>query len=206
MTETISHPIVGDTQVPNRPQTIGRAAPEYEVAVARDDGSAAEPGETGDLLVRGVPGVSLFAAYLHEPEATAAAFDERGWFVTGDRVTLTDDGSFVFAGRAKDILKVGAENVAAAEIERVVVGVAGVAEAAVVARPDPMLDEVPVVFVTTTTPTSALAEAILAECRAKLAAFKVPREVRFVAEMPRATLEKIAKHKLRQLLLTEEVK
>ena len=129
MTETISHPDYGDN-VWNIRGTIGRPAPEYEVAVLRDDGSPVEPNETGELRVRGVPGVSLFAGYLHDKEGTAAAYDEQGWLRTGDRVTAADDGSIVFADRVKDMLKVGAENVSASEVERVIAGVRGVREVA----------------------------------------------------------------------------
>jgi crotonobetaine/carnitine-CoA ligase len=203
MTETISHPIIGDVDVPDTPQTIGRAAAEYEIAVVREDGGAVEAGETGELLVRGTVGVSLFAGYLHDPAATSSAFDDLGWFRTGDRVTPHPDGSISFADRAKDMLKIGAENVAASEIERVVATVAGVAEVAVVARPDAMLDEVPVAFVVLQPGAPDPKAAVLAACRDKLAAFKVPREVRIVDQMPRATLEKIAKHKLRQILRDE---
>lgn len=199
MTETISHPIIGDTMVPNMPRTIGRAAPEYEVAVLDGEGRPCTPGQTGDLLVKGIAGVSLFAGYLHDAEATAAAFDENGWFRTGDRITVTDDGSMIFADRAKDMLKVGAENVAASEIERVVMAVAGVREVAVVAKSDPMLDEVPVAFVIADR--SAVTEdAILDACRDKLADFKVPREIYFVDDLPRATLGKVAKQQLRDTL------
>lgn len=200
MTETISHPIVGELGVPNTPATIGRAAPEYEIAVVRDDGSPVEAGETGALLVRGVPGVSLFAGYLHDAEATAAAFDENGWFRSGDRITVHADGSLSFADRSKDMLKVGAENVAASEIERVVASIPGVVEVAAIGRPDPMLDEVPVVFVVAKNPHAELEALILSTCRARLADFKVPRAVHFIDEFPRATLEKVAKHKLRALL------
>jgi carnitine-CoA ligase len=202
MTETISHPIIGDTSVPNQPQTIGRAAPEYEVAVLNDAGAPVQPGETGELLVRGIPGVSLFAGYLHDPMATAASFDEQGWFKTGDRITVTDDGSMIFADRAKDMLRVGAENVAASEIERVVIAVAGVREVAVVGKPDPMLDEVPVAFVIIKEDESCsvLHARILEACRNKLADFKVPREIRFIKDLPRATLGKVAKEKLRNMV------
>lgn len=202
MTETISHPIIGDTQIPNNPQTIGRAAPEYEVAVLRDNGEPVKAGETGNLLVRGIPGVSLFAGYYRDPEATAAAFDSQGWLRTGDRVTVTDDGSMIFADRAKDMLRVGAENVAASEVERVVLGVAGVREVAVVGGPDPMLDEVPVAFVVSANPasTALLESQILDACRGKLADFKVPRKIHFVDDLPRATLGKVAKEQLRAQL------
>jgi crotonobetaine/carnitine-CoA ligase len=100
------------------------------------------------------------------------------------------------------MLKVGAENVAASEIERVILGVPGVREAAVVAQPHPMLDEVPVAFVTLAEGTDAarLPETVTAACRAVLADFKVPREVHVIPDMPRATLEKIAKAELRKRL------
>jgi crotonobetaine/carnitine-CoA ligase len=203
MTETISHPIIGDIQTPDTPGTIGRPAPEYEIAVLRDDGDPVEPGETGDLLVRGTAGVSIFAGYLHDEAATAAAFDEQGWFRSGDRVTVHPDGCISFADRTKDMLKIAGENVAASEIERVVASVSGVAEVAVVGAPDPMRDEAPVAFVVMRKGHGDPVAAVLAACREKLADFKVPREVRVVSELPRATLEKVAKHKLRDILREE---
>ena len=207
MTETITHGIVGATELPNAPMSMGRPAPEYEIRIT-DDGRRCGPGETGELAIRGVRGLSLFAEYLDDPKATAEAFDEHGFFATGDRVTVGADGSLYFADRAKDMLKVGGENVAASEIERVIALVPGVAEVAVVARRDRMLDEVPVAFVRTPLDSPqqrrALAEAVLRACGEALAAFKVPREVRVVDELPRATLEKIAKAQLRAQLAREQ--
>jgi len=201
MTETITHGIVGEPNLPNLSGAIGRPAPEYQILIEREDGAPVQPGETGHLKIRGVPGVSLFREYLNNPAATAESFDERGFFATGDRVTLMEDGFIRFADRSKDMLKVGGENVAASEIEQVILGVAGVHEVAVVARPHRMLDEVPVAFVIRQPDAPAdLAETILATCRQKLAGFKVPAEVRFVDEFPRSTLEKIAKAEMRKLL------
>jgi carnitine-CoA ligase len=207
MTETMTHGTIGSVHLPNRPMSMGRPAPEYGIVVETDEGVPVLPGETGHLLVRGVPGLSLFHSYLHNPEATAASYDERGLFRTGDRVTLHEDGFLQFADRDKDMLKVGGENVAASEIERVVMEVPGVREVAVVGKPHPMLDEVPVVFVIpdASGPIAApddLKRAIVEACRARLASFKVPDEVRVVEEMPRATIEKIAKAELRASLRT----
>jgi crotonobetaine/carnitine-CoA ligase len=103
------------------------------------------------------------------------------------------------------MLKVGGENVAASEIERVVMEVPGVREVAVVGKPHPMLDEVPVVFVIPdasdlVAAPDDLKREILAACQGRLASFKVPDEVRVVADMPRATIEKIAKAALRTSL------
>jgi crotonobetaine/carnitine-CoA ligase len=102
----------------------------YELRIADPTGVPVAPGETGELLVRGVRGLSLFAEYLGDPKATAAAFLD-GYFRTGDLVTLTPTGGLKFAGRAKDMLKVSGENVVAAEIERVIAAVADVTAAAV---------------------------------------------------------------------------
>jgi crotonobetaine/carnitine-CoA ligase len=196
MTETISHPIVGDAFVPNRPMSMGRPSPEYAIAVVRDDGTNVDPEETGHLLVRGVPGLSLFSEYLFDPQATVASFDEHGWFKTGDLVTPHEDGHITFADRAKDMLRVGSENVAASEIERVVMTAAGIQEAAVVGRPDDRLDEVPVVFVVASD-RPGLADEVIERCRRMLADFKVPRVVYVVPELPRSTLRKVNKVELR---------
>ncbi|HKA05382.1 MAG TPA: hypothetical protein VKD67_13675, partial [Acidimicrobiales bacterium] len=185
------------------PGCMGRPTPEYEVAVLRDDGTPVEPGETGVIYVRGVRGVSLFSGYLHDDAATAETVDEQGWLRTGDLVTVHESGHLQFADRAKDMLKVGGENVAASEIERVIMGVPGVMEVAVVGGPHPMLDEVPVAFVIGLDGSDTIETDVLAACRAELADFKVPRQVRLVHEMPRSTLNKIAKAQLRQSLVDE---
>jgi len=204
MTETITHGIVGEVDQPNTPMSIGRAAAEYSIRITDDDGAPTEVGGTGNLLIKGVPGLSLFAEYLHNETATRESFDAHGYFITGDRVTLLDNGFIKFGDRAKDMLKVGGENVAASEIEQVIAVVSGVREAAVVAKKHPMLDEVPVVFIIPQAGVErALADLhdkVMAACRRSLADFKVPREIHFVDEMPRSTLEKVAKAELRKML------
>ena len=147
MTETITHGIIGEVDQPNTPMSIGRAAPEYTIRITDDDGAPTRVGDTGNLSIKGIPGLSLFAEYLHNEKATRESFDEHGFFLTGDRVTLLEHGFIKFGDRAKDMLKVGGENVAASEIEQVIAVIPGVREAAVVAKKHPMLDEVPVVFI-----------------------------------------------------------
>ena len=170
------------------------------------DGKPVGPGETGDLLVGGIRGLSLFLEYLNNPQATADSFTAEGLFMTGDRVRRLPDGSLAFSDRSKDMLKVGGENVAASEIEAVIITVPGVREVAVVAKRDPMYDEVPVAFVLHDPDApgagdrAGLAERIQTVCTERLAAFKRPREVRVVDSLPRSTLEKVAKAELRRLL------
>ena len=178
MTETISHGIVGDWRQANKPMTTGRPGPGYDIRILDDQGRMVSPGETGHLQCRGWQGIQMFLEYLGNREATESSFVEDGWFVTGDRVTLGEDGWITFADRDKDMLKVGGENVAASEIERVIALVPGIYEGAIVALPD----------------------AVIAECRSKLADFKVPHAVHIVDEMPRSTLEKVHKAKLRERL------
>ena len=135
--------------------------------------------------------------------------DADGFFHTGDQGVVDADGRLSFIGRLKDMLKVGGENVAASEIEQVIALVPGVYETAVVGQRHRMLDEVPVAFVIAAPglpePARAtLADRIVAECRAKLADFKVPRKVFVVEDMPRSTLEKIHKAALRERLPVAE--
>ena len=204
MTETVSHPVVGDPRFRDLPGSMGRPAREYGVAVLTDDGSPVAVGESGALLVRGIPGVSMFAGYLGDAAATAAAYTKDGWFRTGDRVRLDAGGTLTFVERDKDVLKVGGENVGVPEIERVLLQVPGVREAAVIGRPHPLLGEEPVAFVVSSEADQrALIAAVESACAALLPAFKRPREVRVVAELPRATLGKVAKAQLRRWAATE---
>jgi crotonobetaine/carnitine-CoA ligase len=201
MTETVTHGIVGSPHLPDASRSMGRPSPAYGIHVLHDDGSPVGPGETGDLFVEGRRGLSLFQEYMGDSAATAAAFREDGLFITGDRVRLGEDGFLYFADRSKDMLKVGGENVAASEIERVIMAISGVREVAVVGKPDPMLDQVPVAFVIAdVADTSALERAIHEACSRELASFKRPREIRFTETFPRATLEKVAKAELRALV------
>jgi crotonobetaine/carnitine-CoA ligase len=109
--------------------------------------------------------------------------------------------------RDRDVLRVAGENVASSEIEAVLLGVAGVAEVAVVGRPDDLRGEVPVAFVVLPDdgpPAGAVGEAVAAACRERLADFKRPRALHVVDALPRATLEKVAKAELRRRLAAGE--
>ncbi len=205
MTETITQPITGDAHLRNPSMTTGRPAAGYGIRILDENRDPVKPGETGHLECRGIRGLSLFAEYMGMADKTAESFTPDGWFITGDRVTLGADGVITFADRDKDMLKVGGENVAASEIERVIAPVAGVREVAIVAQKHRMLDEVPVAFVIPVDgfPADAhrdLEARILAACKANLADFKQPRAVHIVAEMPRSTLEKVNKAELRSTL------
>ncbi len=202
MTEIVTQGLVGDCSLPQRSNTIGRPSVGYDVTVVDESGQPSNPGEPGELRIRGKRGVALFREYLDDPDATRRAFDEQGYFRTGDRVLVRDDGTIQFVDRAKDVIKVGGENVAAPEVERVIASVRGVCEVAVVAKRDPLLGEVPVAFVRIEEPRrhADLVAEVLTACQNELARFKVPREVVVIDEFPRVAIGKISKAELRKQL------
>ena len=161
--------------------------------------SDAGVGEHGEVLVRGY---SLLEGYHKDAEKTAQAIDVDGWFHTGDIGSLDEHGTIMFHGRYKDMLKVGGENVAAAEIEALLGRHSAVKLAQVVGIPDPKYSEVPAAFVELKPGASATSEELCDFCKREVAAFKVPRVVRFVSEWPMSS-SKIQKFRLRESLLAE---
>lgn len=193
------------TGSPGEPQSqritrLGRPLPGLEVRVIDPTTGANQPvGERGEVLVRGY---SLFEGYYRDPVKSAEALDRDGWFHTGDIGSLDAQGTIMFHGRFKDMLKVGGENVAAAEIEAQLQKHPAVKLAQVVGIPDAKYAEVPAAFVELQ-PGAASTEAELIEfCRKDVAGFKVPRHVRFVSEWPMSS-SKIQKFKLRTALVDE---
>ncbi len=203
MTETVTQGTIADYDHLGPSMNIGRCAPEYQIQVRKGSGDLCRPGERGRLFFRGVPGVTMFKEYYKNPDAMASSFDDNGWFDTGDVVSRDENGWLYFSDRDKDMLKVGAENVAASEIETVIMQTGLVSELAVVGQKHYMLDEVPVVFVIPSDASldAAMIEKLIIEhCRANLPDFKVVRSVYVVDELPRSTLNKITKTILRERL------
>jgi carnitine-CoA ligase len=203
MTETVTHAIHA-TKFEDYPrQSMGRPTPGYEALIVDPEtDEVCDDGRVGELWMRGTRGIQLFLEYYDNPEANAKAFTEDGWFKTGDLVRLGEHGNLFYSERDKDALKVGGENVSAREVEDVCRTVPGVGEVAVVAKSHEMLDVVPVAFVITgpDAPDEATLEAaVIAACRENLSGFKVPRAVYVVDSFPTATLEKVAKNKLREM-------
>ncbi len=204
MTETVAAGILGRHGRAQQPGTIGWAAPSYGLRIAGSADEELLPGQAGELEIRGEPGRTLFSGYFNDAEATAAAFTADGWFRTGDRVKVHEDGSIQFLERARDVIKTGGEGVSPAEIERVIRQVPGVSDVSVVGRPDPILGEVGVAFVVPAAPAlegDELAARIAAACTELLAAFKVPRDIRFIGQLPLVGINKVAKGELRRLAL-----
>ncbi len=202
MTETAGTVCTGSPGEPTslRITRLGRPLPGLELRIFDPESGLDVPtGGRGEVLVRGY---SVLEGYHKDPEKTAQAIDPDGWFHTGDIGSLDEHGTIMFHGRYKDMLKVGGENVAAAEIEALLGRHPAVKLAQVVGIPDAKYAEVAAAFVELK-PDSAVTEAeLIAYCKREVAGFKVPRVVRFVGDWPMSS-SKIQKFKLRQALVSE---
>ena len=193
------------TGAPDEPESLrttrlGRPLPGLEVRIVAPDTSAdVAVGQRGEVLVRGY---SLLEGYHKDPEKTAQAIDRDGWFHTGDIGSLDEHGTIMFHGRYKDMLKVGGENVAAAEIEALLGRHPAVRLAQVVGIPDRKYVEVPAAFVELKPGIVATEAELVTFCRSEVSGFKVPRVVRFVEEWPMSS-SKIQKFRLREKLVAE---
>jgi fatty-acyl-CoA synthase len=188
-----------DADLEQRLTMIGRPHPGVEMRIVDADGRDVPPGVEGELLVRSF---TLFEGYYKDPEQTALAVDAEGWLHTGDSFVRDELGWVRFVGRIKEMLKVGGENVAPAEIEALVGMHPAVNLAQAFGIPDDRLDEVPAVFVELKPGMDATEDELIAFCRERVSSFKVPRVVRFVDEWPMSAT-KIQRFRLREMLLAE---
>ncbi len=156
-------------------------------------------GQRGEVWIKGY---NLLDGYYRDPVKTAEAIDPEGWYHSGDIGSVDEHGHLRFHGRFKDMLKVGGENVAAAEVEAVLSAHEAVELAQVVGIPDARLEEVPAAYIKLSGDSNATAEELVAYVRERIASFKVPRHVRFIDEWPMSA-SKIQKFKLRQQLMAE---
>jgi acyl-CoA synthetase (AMP-forming)/AMP-acid ligase II len=174
------------------PRSALHPLPGTELRIADAAGRELAPGECGEILVRGP---SVMEGYLGDADATAAAL-RGGWLHTGDLGVLAPDGSLTVQERRDDLVVTGGENVSPAEVEGALLAHPGVAEAAVAGLPDPDLGRRVAAWVVAR-PGAALEGAELrAFCRARLAGYKVPREVRVVASLPRSASGKLLRRAL----------
>lgn len=186
--------------VESRQHTAGRVLAGMDVRVVDPEmGRELEGDAVGELHVRGP---ACLQEYYDDPAATREAIDRDGWFRTGDLVARTPGGELVFVSRLKDMLKVGGENVAAAEIESHLLTHPAVHMVAVVSAPDSYYGEVPAAFVELRPGAEVSADELRQYCVGAIATFKVPQHVRFVSEWPMSGT-KIRKVELRERLRAE---
>lgn len=156
-------------------------------------------GERGEMRIRGF---SLFEGYYKDPARTAESLDDAGWFRTGDLCSITAGGQVCYHGRLKDVMKIGGENVSPLEVESFLATHPAVQLVQVVGVPDARLQEVAAAFVQLRPGASLTAAELIEFCCGRIASFKVPRHVRFVAQWPMSAT-KIQRHVLRQRLQEE---
>ena len=197
MTETVGVPLMNPIYGIRKNMSIGRPTIGYEVKVTDDEGNEVPIGQSGQIVVKGVPGRTLMKGYFKNPEATSQTL-QNGWLYTGDNAKVGDDGYFYFVDRIKDMIKRSGENVAATEVESVLTDHSAVYEAAVIGIPDEMRDEAIKAYVILNEDANVTEEELLAYCRERLAKFKVPDSIEFIDEFPRTSVGKIQKHILRQ--------
>ncbi|MCU1614397.1 MAG: Fatty-acyl-CoA synthase [Frankiales bacterium] len=170
-------------------ETVGRPAPEVEVRI-----DAEEPGGVGEIQLRSP---MVMSGYHENEAATRDAFTPDGWLHTGDLGRFDPDGYVVFVGRLKDMLKPGGENVSAQEVEEFLMLHPGVANAAVFGVPDDRLGEAPVAVVQARSDVDLTQERLLEFCRDRIAAFKTPKRIHVVPELPLLPNGKLDKVTLR---------
>jgi acyl-CoA synthetase (AMP-forming)/AMP-acid ligase II len=176
--------------------SVGQPVLGVDLRILDDDGRPCPPGVVGHVAARTD---SMMAGYLDMPELTATTLHD-GWFFGGDRGRLDEDGYLFLGGRSRDMIVRGGENIYVAEVETVLTDVPGVADAAVVGRPDETWGEVVVAFVEhREAPPPVLAD-LDAMCRSRLAGYKVPVEYHVLPELPRNPTGKVRKNQLLDLV------
>ena len=181
-------------QSERRGGTVGFPLPGVTMRVCGDDGKELQVGEIGGIQVQGP---NVFKGYWRMPEKTAEEFTADGFFKTGDVGKVDERGYVTIVGRSKDLIISGGYNVYPAEIEGYINEMSGVAESAVIGVAHPDFGEVGVAVVILKSGGTLQSVAILAELKAKLANFKIPKKCFLVSELPRNTMGKVQKNLLR---------
>jgi long-chain acyl-CoA synthetase len=178
----------------NRPGSVGRPLPGVEVQLVDDEDEPVLEGDTGEIWVRGD---NVFVGYWRDVTATSSVLTDDGWLRTGDIGVIGEDGDLFVVDRSKDLVIVSGFNVFPAEVERIVASVPGVAEVAVIGRPDPTTGETVEAVIVVAPGAVVTEELVRAYCSANLTRYKCPTTIRFVPELPRGLVGKALRRALR---------
>jgi fatty-acyl-CoA synthase len=178
-----------------KPHSVGKPMLHGEAVVRRPDGTPCEPNETGELTLRGP---HVFAGYFEREEATREALRD-GWLWTGDLAVVDDEGVFNIVGRRKEMFISGGENVYPAEVEAAIYDHDAVAECAVVGVPDERWGEVGLACVVLKPGRDLTADQLREFLAPRLARYKVPKRIAFLAELPKSGAGKVLKTRLAEL-------
>ena len=201
LTETLAPCTIMPIWAEHRRGSVGFPNFGMEVKIIDDERKEVPIGQVGEIAIKGEPGISLFKEYYKNPEATARDLVD-GWFFSGDYGNVDEDGYVYFIDRKKDIIQRAAENISAAEVERVLVEHHSVAECAVIAVPDPVRDEAVMAIVRLKEGTSTTEQEIIEFCKPRMAKFKVPSFVQICTEeFPKTSIGKIRKIEMKAEIL-----
>jgi len=184
-----------------KPGSMGKPAPGFDVQIVDDDGTVVPVGEEGHIAVRTDPRpVGLFVEYWRDDQENAEAF-RHGWYYTGDRAWMDDDGYIWFVGRADDVILSAAYRIGPFEVESILLEHAAVAEAAVVGKPDEERGQIVKAYIILAPGyegSDELAIDIQDHVKRITAPYKYPRDIEFVAELPKTISGKIRRVELRE--------
>ncbi|MFJ4375151.1 AMP-binding protein [Pseudomonas japonica] len=202
MTETspVSLQTGPDDELELRVTTVGRTQPQLESKIVDEHGSVVPRGQIGELCTRGY---SVMLGYWGNPAATAEAIDPAGWMHTGDLASMDEQGYVRIAGRNKDMIIRGGENIYPRELEEFFFTHPAVADVQVIGIPCDRYGEEIVAWVKFHPGHSATAEELQAWCKNRIAHFKTPRYFRFVEEFPMTVTGKIQKFRMREISIEE---
>ena len=198
MTETMGQPLVNPLDGLRKHSSIGFPALGYQCRVVDESGNEVTQGQVGQLIVKGIPGVTILKSYYKNDEATKNAI-KNGWLYTGDVVKIDSDGYYYFVDRASDLIRRSGENISAGEIESIIKLHEAIEDAAVVGISDTMYDEAIIGFVTLKPNQSVSEEELKEYCSQKMSKSKIPEKIKILNEFPRTSTGKTQKNKLREM-------
>jgi long-chain acyl-CoA synthetase len=176
--------------------TVGLPLPSTDIKLRDDDNNDVPDGQAGEVCAKGP---QVMKGYWQKPQANADAFTVDGYFRTGDVGVFDNNGFLKIVDRKKDMIIVSGFNVYPNEVEVVAAACPGIAECACVGRPDEKTGEAVRLFATKAPGASVTEADLIAHCRRELAAYKVPKEVRFLDALPKSAVGKILRKDLREL-------
>lgn len=193
LTETSPVVCLDAPDATRRPGSIGWPLVGVQLRVVDDAGGDVAPGETGELVVRGP---NVMKGYWRRPRETAEVLSDDGWLRTGDLARCGEDGRYEIAGRAKDLIITEGYNVHPREVEEAIIAHPAIREAAVLGVPHPLLGEEIVACAVLRDDAACSSDALMSHLIERLARYKLPRRVWFVAALPRNATGKVVRHRI----------
>jgi len=197
-TPTLTNPFSDSKQALR--ETVGKVGVDWEVKVVDENRQPVPVGEIGELVIRGGP---RMLGYYKDEELTRQAFDDEGWYYSGDLATIDSQGYVRITGRLKDMIIRAGQNIYPAELENLIMSHSKVHQVSIVGVPDAIAGERVVAFVIPEDGVEISAVEFLNYCREHLAPYKVPSQVIFLKEYPLNATGKVLKHVLREMVLAD---